>query len=274
MKNQLNLIGITLIICSPSIAMADGWVSDWLDMVSHSQAEQPHWATPVATVTPRLEQEFRTDYVHQNLPNGTNIDNFGNGKGLEIIPTENTELLLNIPPYIAHSGHSNVSGYGDFSMVGKYRLLSSNEKNGNYILTAFLGLSLPTGESPYGGDAAVITPTIAGGKGFGNFDVQSTLSIGLPLHHEETLGRPIVWNTAFQYHIAHFFWPEVEVNYTHWVDGIHDGKTQVFVTPGVVLGKFEIKDRWGLSIGAGYQIAVTDFKTADNAVIVTARMPF
>ena len=29
--------------------------------MNRTQAEQPHWVTPLVTVTPRLEQEFRTD---------------------------------------------------------------------------------------------------------------------------------------------------------------------------------------------------------------------
>jgi len=41
-----------------------------------------------------------------------------------------------------------------------------------------------------------------------------------------------------------------------------------------VFGKFVIEDRWGVTIGAGYQVAVSDFRNYDNAVIVTGRMPF
>ena len=37
----------------------------WLDMVSASQAAQPSWMTPLVTVTPRLEQEFRWDFYDQ-----------------------------------------------------------------------------------------------------------------------------------------------------------------------------------------------------------------
>ena len=55
--------------------------------------------TPVATVTPRLEQEFRFDTLHQVTPTG-NVTNLDGGKGLELIPTRNTELLLNLPPYL------------------------------------------------------------------------------------------------------------------------------------------------------------------------------
>ena len=38
----------------------------WLDMVSASQAAQPRWMTPLVTVTPRLEQEFRWDFYASN----------------------------------------------------------------------------------------------------------------------------------------------------------------------------------------------------------------
>jgi hypothetical protein len=264
------LLGTTL----PWVAHADDWVGDWFAMASRSQAEQPHWATPLATVTPRLEQEFRFDYLHEHLPNDTSVDNYGNGKGLEIIPSENTELLFNVPPYVQHGKASDENGFGDFSMVGKYRFLAANEEHGNYIVTGFLGVGIPTGAPPNGGQAVVVTPTIAGGKGFGNFDIQSTLGIQLPVDRVEKVGRTIAWNTAFQYHIDHYFWPEVEVNYSHYIGGKNDDKTQFFLTPGIVFGKFVIHNRLGVVLGAGYQVAVTDFKTYDNAVIATARMPF
>ena len=60
--------------------------SDWFGMASATQAAQPHWMTPVVTVTPRLEQEFRADFFDQTQGNGTHIDNFGGGKGLEPSP--------------------------------------------------------------------------------------------------------------------------------------------------------------------------------------------
>jgi hypothetical protein len=34
---------------------------------SATQAAQPHWMTPLVTVTPRLEQEFRADFFSQTL---------------------------------------------------------------------------------------------------------------------------------------------------------------------------------------------------------------
>src|SRR5882757_10180276 len=69
------LFGMSL----PLATQADGFIDNWFAMASRSQAEQPHWITPLATVTPRLEQEFRTDYLHEHLPNDTSLDNYGNG---------------------------------------------------------------------------------------------------------------------------------------------------------------------------------------------------
>jgi len=56
--------------------------------VDATQAEQPHWMTPIATTTPRLEEEFRYDQFFQKLGNGGTQDNFDGGKGLELIPAE------------------------------------------------------------------------------------------------------------------------------------------------------------------------------------------
>ena len=63
-----------------------GLINSWLAEVSAIQAEQPHWATPVVTVTPRLEQEFRYDNFWTSLPHGRVLNNYGGGKGFEFIP--------------------------------------------------------------------------------------------------------------------------------------------------------------------------------------------
>src|SRR5215471_21710091 len=52
-------------------APTGNWVLDWLNMASATQAAQPHWMTPLATVTPRLEQEFRFDFFDQQNGGGT-----------------------------------------------------------------------------------------------------------------------------------------------------------------------------------------------------------
>jgi hypothetical protein len=252
-----------------------GFFRDWFSIVASTQAEQPHWITPVVTVTPRLEQEFRYDLSRQVQPNGvTVLENYGGSKGLEIIPSRHTELIFGPPPYIVRSINGVPDGYGDVSFLLKYRFLAANEEKGNYIVTAFLGGSLPTGSYTNGARGATITPTLAAGKGWGNFDVTSTLGVILPADETNLIGRQIVWNSAFQYRVHRKFWPEAEVNYTHFSQGPNDGKTQVFLTPGIVFGKFPIWHRLGFTVGTGVQIAATHFHTYNHKYILTVRFPF
>ena len=247
----------------------------WISMVASTQAEQPHWITPVVTVTPRLEQEFRYDLSRQVQPNGTAIlENYGGSKGLELIPARHVELIVSPPPYIVRSFNGVPDGFGDLSFLLKYRFLTGNEEHGNYILTAFLGASLPTGSYTNGAKDATVTPTLAAGKGWGNFDVISTLGGVLPVDETAAIGRQIVWNSAFQYRVLRKLWPEAEVNYTYFSQGPNDGKSQVLLTPGIVFGKFPLWHRLGLTVGTGVQIAATHFHTYNHKYILTVRFPF
>ena len=163
-----------------SVAAQDSFISRWQARATRAQSEQPHWVTPLATVTPRLEQEFRTDFLRETTPTVAHIWIYDNGKGLELIPTTRTEFLFNLPPFVTHSTPASKDGAGDVSFLGKYRIFAGNEEHGNYILTAFLGGSIPTGSYTNGAQEPAISPTLAGGKGIGRFDVQSTLGATLP----------------------------------------------------------------------------------------------
>lgn len=249
------------------------WAATWLARVSQTQAAQPHWMTPLATVTPRLEQEFRFDVLHEVTPTG-DVTNVDNGKGLELIPTRRTELLINAPPYLFHENPKTPNGPGDVSFTMKYRFFARNEQKGNAILTGFLGGSIPTGTYKNGSSSAVVTPTLAGGKGWGKFDFQSTLAGTLPANSVNILGRTIASNTAFQYHPQRFLWPEVEINSTFWKGGTNDGKKQTFVTPGLIFGRFPIHHRVAFVAGAGFEIATTRYNQYNHAVTATIRIPF
>ena len=262
-------------ICPFSLAQQnDGFLSKWFNMVTATQDEQPRWVTPVATVTPRLEQEFRFDMFRQLPSTGDPLWNVDGGKGLEVIPEKHIELLFNLPPYLIHDNPKIKDGWGDVSFLMKFRILSGNAEHGNYILTAFLGAWVPSGQYKNGAAGAVVTPSIAGGKGWGKFDFQSTFGGGLPVTNENTIGHALAWNTAFQYHVSRYLWPEAEVNSTFWINGTNDGRKQVFLTPGFVLGRFPIHNRIGFTMGAGMQIAVSQYYSYNHGVIVTARMPF
>ena len=76
--NAQSAPGYASIFSAPPPTYSNGYgggvFRSWLEMVSASQAAQPNWMTPLVTVTPRLEQEFRWDfYDQQNAgpPRGT-----------------------------------------------------------------------------------------------------------------------------------------------------------------------------------------------------------
>ncbi|HXE17542.1 MAG TPA: hypothetical protein VN632_09950 [Stellaceae bacterium] len=232
--------------------------SDWFKRVDAIQAAQPHWMTPVATTTPRLEEEFRYDQSFQTLGHGGgHVDNFDGGKGLELIPFSPVEIIIGLPPYIEKSTPKRtISGWNDWPFfLVKYRLLSANEQNGNYILSVFLQGSAPTGIQLLTSHSYMVTPTIAGGVGFGDFDIQMTAGESFPTEHTE-VGKVFSWNTALQYHIWDVVWPAVEFNYNYFSGGERGGMHQAFITPEVIFGRFHIVDRLRLIVGAGYQIAV------------------
>ncbi len=249
-----------------------GFIGSYLDRVSATQAEQPHWVTPLVTVTPRLEQELRTDFLSQPQPNKTRLWNYGGTKGLELIPTRRIELLFNVPPYLQHNSAAK-DGFGDVAFLMKYRFFARNEEHGNAIITGFIGGTYPTGSYLNGARDASVSPTLAVGKGYGRFDVQSTIGGTLPTRNGKTVGRPIAWNTALQYHGDPHWWPEVEFNTIYFKGDPNDGRTQNFVTPGVVT-RYRLHNRVGVTLGAGIQLATSLLHGFDHGVVVTARMPF
>lgn len=140
-------------------AYPDTFWGRWQARVTATQNQQPHWVTPLVTVTPRLEQEMRTDFVHYHNTGTKEIWNYGNSKGLELIPEKHTELIFNLPPFFDRSNGES-DGFGDVSFLLKERIYSRNEEHGNGIVTAFLGATVPTGKNGNGSCCAVITSTL------------------------------------------------------------------------------------------------------------------
>lgn len=63
-------------------------------------------------------------------------------------------------------------------------------------------------------------------------------------------------------------------NYTYWANGIHNGQNQLFITPGLVVGKFPLWGRLACMFGVGFQVAVTDNPLYHRNFIFTSRIPF
>ena len=280
---------LPFLVAAPSAVFAQqgsSFISRYQARVTATQSEQPHWVTPLVTVTPRLEQEIRADFVRQTNPKLFNTWNFDNSKGLELIPERHIELIFNLPPYFAHEAPGVKDGFGDVSFNSKYRFFARNEEHGNAIITAFLAGTLPTGKNGNGSCCATATPTLAVGKGFGLLALTSTAGGSLPASHGKKLGHTIAWNSVVQYRLAHegatrFFWPEVEINSSFFVGGPNDGKSMAFATPGIIIGRIPLSHdsegkpgRLGLTFGGGEQIAITHFHTYNHGIVITARLPF
>src|SRR5262245_39801779 len=156
----------------------DFW-SAWFQRVDRSQALQPRWVTPLATTTARLEEEWRSDVFWVQRPDDT-LTNIGGGKGPSVIPLQRVEIIVSPPPYLNHSDATSSNGFGDLGALVKYRVASANEQRGNYVLTAFLGMTFQTGDALNGADHATFTPSVAYGKGWGKLDIQGTAGVSLP----------------------------------------------------------------------------------------------
>ncbi|MGA3303247.1 MAG: hypothetical protein ABSC72_08170 [Methylovirgula sp.] len=266
----------------PTVSLSD-YFANWENRVKYAQSTQPHWMTPLVTVTPRLEQEVRYDQYFEHNAQGSDITTFDSGKGLELIPTTMNEVLINAPAYEQRTIVKPASGFMDWPFLTiKQRIISAPEDQGNYIVTGFLGFTAPTGAPAFTNKTWVVTPTIAGGKGWGDFDIQATTGVAIPTDGNAAVGTSVVSNVAFQYHIFEYFWPEVELNNTAWTSGERKGRDQLFVTPGVILGRFPIGGTAKFIVGMGYQIAVAPqpvvlapvTPTYNHAYVLTARMAF
>jgi len=265
----------------------EGFITRYQARVTAAQNQQPHWATPLVLVTPRLEQELRTDFVRQITTTRYTTWNLGNSKGLEFIPERHIEILINVPPFIDHSAPKSKDGFGDLAFNSKYRIFSRNEEHGNAIVTAFLAATVPTGKNGNGSCCAVVTSTLALGKGWHNFDITTTGGGSLPITNSKGLGHTITWNTALQYRaassgLARLFWPELEFNSSYFKGGANDGKYTTYATPGIIVGRVPLSHdkttgkpgRLGLTFGIGEQIALNSFHSTNHNLIFTARLPF
>jgi hypothetical protein len=258
---------------APPEPSSRGWLDRWTRTVDEARASQPHYVAPIVTTHVVLVEQYRYDLSRQDDTTGAVTSNFGASRGLELIPTTRLELAISPPPYLAHQSAA-AAGFGDLAFQVKYRAFSAPEGKGDYFVGAFLAGSVPTGTAPNGAGHAILTPTLAAAKGLGPVDIQTTLAAGLPASGVDVLGRTIVSNTAVDYRIGGVVWPMLELNATSWFGGTLDGQTEVFLTPGLVVGSFPLAERLHLGLGAGVQIAVSQFHRYDHRWIASVRLPF
>jgi hypothetical protein len=252
----------------------DDWVHSWMRKVDEARANQPHFVSPIVTTHVLLVQQFRYDMSWQQDPTGNTItSNYGASRGLEIIPSTRLEVGIFPPNYLVHESKAP-DGFGDLAWQVKFRAFSAPEGKGDYFVGLFVGGSFPTGTPPNGQGHTVLSPTFAAAKGIGAWDIQSTIGANLPTTGTDLLGRTIIFNTAVDRKIKGKIWPMLEQNSTFWSGGTLDGKKEVFLTPGLVLGSFPLAERLHLTLGGGVQIAVSQFHRDNHRWILSVRFPF
>lgn len=250
------------------------WIQSWLRTVDAARAGQPHFTAPIVTTHVMLVQQYRYDMSWQQDSPGTTVtSNYGAGRGLEIIPSTRLELGISPPNYLVHQSNKQ-DGIGDLAWQVKFRAFSATEGKGDYFVGFFMGGTVPTGKPTNGTGHVTWTPTFAAAKGIGSWDIQSTLGASLPGSGTSTLGRSILFNTAVNYRIRGKVWPMLEQNSTFWHGGANDGKKQVFLTPGIVIGTFPFVGRARFAFGGGMQTAVTSYHQYNHRWIFSLRFPF
>ncbi len=269
---------LSVLFASTVARAQDGFIARWQARATATLAQQPKWAPPVVSPYPQLIQVVRADFYRTVSPTHVTTWNYGDGRGINLIPLANTEIDIFYPDYFQHSKGA-VDGFGDLGFSGKYRFFSRNEKEGNYVVSAFINATVPTGDHKNGAAHPTITPSVGAGKGFGKFNVTSCFGALIPTEQADTLGRSLAWNTNAQFHMAKQAWVEVEDNATWFNGGANDGKKQNFITPGVLAGPFKFypkdaKRREAVMFGAAIQIATSTFHTNNHNLNFTARYSF
>ena len=75
----------------------------------------------------------------------------GGNKGLELITSSRTQILIGVPTYTMVSPNGPPAGFGDLPLMLKFRISSAERREGNYLLTFLLAATAPTGSrQPWG----------------------------------------------------------------------------------------------------------------------------
>jgi outer membrane immunogenic protein len=265
-------------------AVAD-FFADWQALVARVRANQPSWATPLITTTGSLLHRYRFDLAEQHVGNGSQTTVLDGGKGVDLIVSDRTEIQIAMPSYDIRNtptGQGVFSGFADWGFVRvKQQLASSPSSADDYLVSVLLQAQAPTGTPQLTSNAWTFLPTLAFGKGWGDFSVQASVTGVLPASNVSTLGDQIQTSVAFQYRVMKILSPELEVSWTYWIAGQRDGLNQVFLTPNLIIGRLPLADNLSLTAGFGYQIALApNFRPSPltpsygNAWVFTTRINF
>ncbi|TFE66563.1 hypothetical protein [Methylacidiphilum caldifontis] len=235
------------------------WIDRWLAIVDEARSTQPYWPAPIITSTARLEQYARYGQLWQTYPGQISAVEYGSSfTGLKLIISHRMDVELETPSFISTT-QPELQGMGNMVTRAKYRILSKNQENGNYVLSAAFSVYSPLGHPPASKLTEILEPSIQFGKGWGNFAIQSSLHVGIPVAEETLVGNPITVNTALQYNLFQYFWPTVEFLYTYFPNGNNHAKSQFGVAPEIEFGYIQIpRSRYQLIFGFASEFVLID----------------
>ena len=245
----------------------------WLARATQTRSSQPDWVTPLITASANLEEAAIYDTSRKLQTNGNSLWTLGGPRGVQFVPFGKIQITYGATPYELRVNSKSHDGFGDTSFALKYRFASGNAKNGNFAFSGLINTSVPTGSYQNGQQSAILSPVLLGEKGWGNFNIQTTVGAALPLAHTASIGRQYSCNTAFQYHIGRFLDPELESNMAAYQGGPNHGQKQLYLLPGVIVGRFPVTRSAALTFGVGMQIAATHDHAFNHNLIFSVRLP-
>jgi hypothetical protein len=245
----------------------------WLARATQTRSSQPDWVTPLITASANLEEAAIYDTSRKSQAKGSSLWALGGPRGVQFVPFGKVQITYGATPYELHVDSKSHDGFGDTSFAFKYRFASGNAENGNFAFSGLINTSIPTGSYQNGQQSAILSPVLLGEKGWGNFNIQTTFGAALPLAHTVSIGRQYSWNTAFQYHIGQFLDPELESNMLAYQGGLNHGQKQLYLLPGIIVGRFPLTRSAALTFGVGMQIAATHDHAFNHNLIFSVRLP-
>jgi hypothetical protein len=240
-------------------------------------AVQPSWMGPLIQSDSRLSQSVRLSFSNSYTPGRMQTTNYGNYHTLGLLAGNRIQFNFIAPPYIQNNSATAKDGLADTAVEVKYRIASGNAEHGNFTLTPMVAYSVATGSHQNGLLTAAWYPTLAAGRAWGRFNLQTTLGGMMPTGKIAAQGRSIEWNTTAQVHASAHAWLDLEDNAMYNYGGPFDRKTENWVTPAafyVVRRKDWAPTHAFLVFDGGMQIATSGFHIYNHNLIAETRILF
>lgn len=143
-KNFGLILGtIALLGCGATVP-AQGFSERFRAHNAEMSTLQPALISPLVAPDPRLLDYVRFSVSHQFTSSGAETVNWGNCRGGGVIVRKRFEFDRAPPVYLEHGGQA-ADGWGDTSLLVKYRIASGNAEAGNFAVSAIASRAIARG---------------------------------------------------------------------------------------------------------------------------------